>query len=98
MQPVGKESCGEHQLHLGQELLVEAGVDDPRVEKSENNVEGIGFKEDGREWSSNGERFKPAHHRDIDAVKERTRFFASSSRHCFALAPHLLNVEITHVH
>ena len=48
MQPVRKESCGEHQLHLGEELLVEAGVDDPRVEKNENNVEGIGFKEDVR--------------------------------------------------
>ena len=71
---------------------MEAGVDDPRVEKSESNVEEIGFTEDGREWSSNGERFKPAHHRDIDAVKERTRFFASSSRHCLALAPHLLRL------
>ena len=71
---------------------MEAGVDDPRVEKSESNVEEISFKEDGREWSSNGERFRPAHHRDIDAVKERTRFFASSSRHCLALAPHLLRL------
>ena len=33
---------------------MEAGVDDPRVEKSESNVEEIGFKEDGRGWSSNG--------------------------------------------
>ena len=46
VQPVRKESCCEHQLHLREELLVEAGVDDPRVEKSENNVEGICFKED----------------------------------------------------
>ena len=47
VQPVRKESCCEHQLHLREELLVEAGVDDPRVEKSESNVEEIGFKEDG---------------------------------------------------
>ena len=73
---------------------MEAGIDDPRVEKSESNVEEIGFKEVGREWPSNGERFRPAHHRDIDAVKERTRFFASSSRHCLALAPHLLSVNV----
>ena len=51
VQPVRKESCGEHQLHLGEELLVEAGVDYPGDEKSENNVEEIGFKEDGREQS-----------------------------------------------
>ena len=57
----------------------------------------VSKKLDGREWSSNRERFKPAHHRDIDAVKERTRFFASSSRHCLALAPHLLSVKMTHV-
>ena len=53
------------------------------------------MEENSHEFEREFEWFKPAHHRDIDAVKEGTRIFASSSRHCLPLAPHLLKVKIT---